>query len=380
MERREILSPRSSFDPSSRLRIRTSGKLGEIRHELSRRDLLRLAGVGLSGLGLAAIVGCGDGDEPRSATSTPLATDPPPETTRLRLMKIPSICLAPQYLAEEFLPAEGFTDVQYLDVSSGEALAKLASAEADISLHFAAPLAIGIDAANPVRVLGGAHVGCWELFGTDRVQSIRDLRGKTVAVTEVASTASDYTFIASALTFVGIEPKKDINFQPHKKDEAIQLLAEGKVDAYLAFPPTNQQLRAQNIGHVVSNSMLDRPWSQYFCCLVAANKEFAQTNPVATKRTLRAILKGADLCFREPERAARLLVDKGYTDNYDYALDTMKMIPYNVWREFDPEDTLRFYSLRLKEAGLINSTPDEIIARGTDWRYFNELRQELKDA
>jgi len=349
---------------------------------LSRRDLLRLAGVGLSGFGLAAIVGCGDGDEPRSATITPAATDPPPETTRLRLTQPgPSICVSPQYLAEEFLRAEGFTDVQYIKLAGAGATSKsLASGEADMSLHFAAPAAIAIDAGDPVLTLGGAHVGCWELFGTDRVQSIIDLRGKTVAVTEVAPTAPDYVFMASVLTFVGIDPTRDVNFEPHKKDEAIQLLAEGKVDAYLAFPPTNQQLRAQNIGHVVLNSMMDRPWSQYFCCLVHVNRTFFERNPVATKRALRAILEGADVCFREPERAARFIVDKGYTDNYEYALATMKMIPYGVWRDFDPEDTLRFYSLRLNEARLIKSTPDEIIARGTDWSLLKELKQELKEA
>ena len=294
--------------------------LRDMHHELSRRDLLRLSALGLSGLGLAAIAGCGDGDNPRSATSTPgIVADGPPETTTIRLWQAPTICVSPQYLAEEFLPGEGFTDVQYLGgfPSPAAAYEGLASGGLDITGGFAAALAIRIDAGDPVTLLAGAHVGCFELFGTDRVQSVRDLRGKTVAVTEVASTAADYAFIASILTFVGIDPKRDVNFEAHKKDEAIQLLGEGKVDAYLAFPPTNQQLRAQNIGHVVLNSMEDKPWSQYFCCLVAANSDFFAKHPVATKRALRAILKGADVCFREPERAARFIVDKGYTDNYD---------------------------------------------------------------
>ncbi len=362
-----------------------------MRTYASRRQFLRgAAGFGASavtGFGLSAGIlpllnACGGGDG-SAAPKIPLPTfppgrEPPPETTRLRLVQIPSICIAPQYLAEEFLPAEGFTDVQYINYAGSAASTKgLASGEADISLDFAAKAVIFIDARDPLLILAGAHVGCWELFGTDRVQSIRDLRGKTVAVTEVAPIASDYAFIASVLTFVGIDPARDINFEAHKKDEAIQLLTEGKVDAYLAFPPANQQLRAQNIGHVVLNSMMERPWSQYFCCLVTANRDFFAKHPVATKRALRAILKGADVCFREPERAARFIVDKGYTDNYDYALDTMRMIPYNVWRQFDPEDTLRFYSLRLKEAGIIKSTPDEIIRRGTDWRLLEQIKREL---
>ena len=114
--------------------------------------------------------------------------------------------------------------------------------------------------------------------------------------------------------------------------------------------------------------------------MVYTRREFARKYPVATKRALRAILKGADVCAREPERVARFLVDKGYTKNYDYALQTMKELrmAYGVWREYDPEDTIRFYSLQLQEIGMINARPQKIIAQGTDWRFIRELKKELK--
>jgi NitT/TauT family transport system substrate-binding protein len=126
--------------------------------------------------------------------------------------------------------------------------------------------------------------------------------------------------------------------------------------------------------------MVDRPWVHYFCCMVTANKYFVQKYPVATKRALRAILKAADVCVREPERVARFLVDKGYTANYKYALQTMKemQMAYGHWREYDPADTLRFYALRLHEAGMIKSSPQKIIAQGTDWRFLRELKKEMK--
>ena len=53
-------------------------------------------------------------------------------------------------------------------------------------------------------------------------------------------------------------------------------------------------------------------------------------------------------------------------------------MPYSKWREYDPEDTVRFYALRLREAGMIKSSPQKIIAEGTDWRFLNELERELK--
>jgi len=85
--------------------------------------------------------------------------------------------------------------------------------------------------------------------------------------------------------------------------------------------------------------LVDRPWSNYFCCVVVANKSFLDRYPVATKRAVRAILKATDLCAADPERAARALVDRGFTREYDYALKTMKEVNYNRWREYDPEDT-----------------------------------------
>jgi NitT/TauT family transport system substrate-binding protein len=146
----------------------------------------------------------------------------------------------------------------------------------------------------------------------------------------------------------------------------------------MAFPPNAQELRARKIGHVVVNSAIDRPWSQYFCCMVTGNREFVRRHPIATKRALRAILKAADMCALEPERIARSLAEKGYTKRQDYASQALREIPYARWREYEPEDTIRFYALRLHEAGMIKLSPQKIIAQGADWRFLTELRKELK--
>jgi NitT/TauT family transport system substrate-binding protein len=108
------------------------------------------------------------------------------------------------------------------------------------------------------------------------------------------------------------------------------------------------------------------------------NRDYVRNHPVATKRAMRAILKAADLCANQPALAARRLVDRGFTPRYDYALQTLKDVPYDRWRDYDPEDTLRFYALRLHEVGMIKSTPQQIIAENTDWRFFNELKRELR--
>src|SRR5947199_337393 len=80
---------------------------------------------------------------------------------------------------------------------------------------------------------------------------------------------------------------------------------------------------------------------------------------------------------RQDRRHPRVrIAARGY--RYEYAFQTMKEIPYGRWREYDPEDTVRFYALRLHEAGMLKSNPQKLIARATDWRFLNELKKELK--
>ncbi len=338
-----------------------------------RRFLRDAAGIGLSISSLTLVAGC----ERLSAPAAPPAVGTRPETTTIRLVQGPSMCQAPQYVVEDLMRSEGFTNVQYVPKPGTKQIeAALASGEVDINMHFAAPLAIRVDEGDPVVMLAGGHVGCFELFGTDQVRAIRDLKGKTVAMLELGS--SQHVFLSSMLSYVGLDPRVDVTWATFPPAEAIPLLAEGKIDAYLGFPPDPQELRAKQIGHLVVNSSVDRPWSQYFCCMVTGNRAFVQKHPVATKRALRAIMKAADLCERDPDGVARTLVDKGYSKNYEYTRQALRGIPYGKWREYDPEDTVRFYALRLHEVGMIKSSPDKIIAQGTDWRFLNELKQELK--
>jgi len=297
------------------------------------------------------------------------------ETTKLRLSQIAGICVAPQYIAEELLKAEGFSDVEYVQAPGGvQTYEDMAAGKVDMSMAFVAPFIIQVDRGVPIVLLGGVHVGCFELVGTGRIRTIRDLKGKTVAVPALGT--AHHVFLASMASYVGVNPSKDIRLVTHPVGESAGLLAEKKVDALMAFPPVGQELRAKKLGHVIVNSAVDRPWSQYFCCIVASNREFVRKYPVATKRALRAIVKSADVCALEPVRAARLVAGRGY--DYEYALQTMKEVPYGKWREYDPEDTTRFYALRLHEAGMIKSSPQKILAQGTDWRFFSELKKELK--
>ena len=305
-----------------------------------------------------------------------LGHEAPLETTRIRLYEWTSVCIAPQFVAEELLKAEGFTDVQYVRAEPSGQLPNplLASGAVDINSQFSAPSILRIEAGDPVVFLGGMHVGCFELFGIGQIRAVRDLKGKRVAIP--AFDSPHHVFLASMAAYVGLDPSRDINFVTYPANQSMQLLADSKIDALLSFPPVPQELRAKKIGHVILNSSVDRPWSQYFCCMISGNREFVRKHPAATKRAMRALLKAVDLCVAMPERAARIVADRGYP--YEYALQAVREIPYAKWRDYDPEDAVRFYSLRLRDAGMIKSSPNKILADGTDWRFWNELKRELK--
>jgi len=345
---------------------------------LSRREFLRVAaGAGAVGAGAVLLGACGSDDGNGRTASTPgIVIDPPPETTTIRLPKNLNPRFAPFFLAEQFLPAEGLTNVQYIDSPAADAgdagLQQLAAGETDIGMPFAADVTTAADAGDPLVILAGVNSSGFVLFGNDGVRSLRDLKGKRL------QGKRDDTFWPPLLAYVGIDLDRDVEFVDVNLNNIIPEALAGKFDAWVVTRPLATIFRNANIGHVIVDGMVDPPWSQYFGSMATANRAFVDKHPAATKRALRAILKATDVCAREPERAARYLVDNVSTPfNYDLTLDAMNGQSYAAWREFNPEDTMRFYALRLREAGLVKSTPDELIARATDWHYLEEIKREL---
>jgi NitT/TauT family transport system substrate-binding protein len=252
----------------------------------------------------------------------------------------------------------------------------MARGEVDFFLIFAGPLVTAIDAGQPITVVAGVHVGCFELFAHDPIRTISDLKGKRIGIDVVGG--AKYLYVAIMAASVGLDPHADIEWVAEAEVDPLELFAAGEVDAFLGFPPEPQELRARRTGRVIVNTIADKPWSQYFCCVMAGNREFVRNHPIATKRVVRALLKANEICAAQPDLAARQLVEGGFAERYDYALETLTDIRFAQWREFDAEDSMRFFALRLHEVGMIASSPNQLLAEGTDWRFLEELRRELK--
>jgi NitT/TauT family transport system substrate-binding protein len=318
--------------------------------------------AGLAAAGTAGVI----------ATPRVMAAEEPLETTTVRLGYIPAACDAPVHAAADLLHAEGFNDVRFVTAEPGRArIDALGRGEFDFTMSFAVTQISALDADVPITIVAGLHAGCFELFAGPGIHGITDLRGKRVGL---ASSPPALLILMAAS--VGLD-RKEIDWVTDAKLRPLDLFAEGKIDAFLGFPPEPQKLRARRAGRVIVNTALDRPWSQYFCCMLVGNREFVRKSPVATKHVVRAILKATDLCDNEPERVASVIVDRGFADRSDPLVQILKDNPYK-WREYDAEDAVRFYALRLQEVGLIKSSPQKIIADGTDWLFLEELKRELK--
>jgi NitT/TauT family transport system substrate-binding protein len=327
-----------------------------------RRHFLKtgfsLAAAGLSGA--AALAGA----------RRSVAGEAPPETTSLRLGQYPVTCVAPLYIVDDLLRDEGFSDIRYVP-----SLWTLMHGETDFNLDWSGPMIVPIDAGEPFVLLSGVHPGCFELFAREGIRGVGDLKGKNVGVRGVG--AGDHMLVSMIAANVGLDPDKDIHWVAHGPRDQKELFVAGEIDAFVTAPPFAQELHARNFGHVILSTTLDRPWSQYFCCMLIGAADFVRRNPIATKRVVRAMVRAADICAAKPDWVAQRLVDRGFTPRYDYARQGLLDIDYRSWRDYDPEDTVRFYALRLRELGMIKSSPDQIIAKGTDWRFINEVRKEL---
>ena len=307
-----------------------------------------------------------------------LAAEEPPEVTYVRINKSPSICVTPQHITRELLHAEGFHR-RPIRTKPAQWLSN-AACPCQRSIRFRPGLrAKECGGDRPRRshhILAGVHVGCFELFAADGIRGVADLRGKSVGVAALGS--PQHMFLAPIAAHVGIDPSKDIDWVVNPSVKPMQLFIDGKIDAFLGLPPEPQELRARKIGHVIVNSAVDRPWSQYFCCMLTATASSSagiRSRPSACY----APSSRPPICAPLSRRARR----SDWSTAASPSATTMRCrrsseLPYDKWREYDPEDTVRFYALRLRETGIIKSSPQKIIADGTDWRFLNELKRELK--
>lgn len=327
----------------------------------------------LASAAATALASCGPtAASQSSASATPL---PAPETTKLRIGRT-LVCDPWRWLSESYLRGEGFTDIQY-----GSGIAR--DGTADMSTVYASAHVTNVDSGHPVVTVAGAHTGCIELFARPGLDTIADLRGKRIAVNAMTTDDLAYVFIASLFAHVGMKPS-DANFVAIGDASVPAYFVDGKADAILTFAAQGPLLKAnpKNPGRVILSSAFDKPWSQNYCCVITANRDWARTNPVAVKRATRGILRAIDEGKRDLRAAATLGIEKRmFSDTPQVTEQVLYDVIHHCsydWRDYDAEETVRFFALRLADAKLIKKSPQQITAEGTDLAWFRQLRKELK--
>jgi NitT/TauT family transport system substrate-binding protein len=341
---------------------------------VTRRELLRVGlGTGAVFAGGGLLAACA---QPTAGVQG-LATLPPPETTTVRIAN-PAACDPGLMLAGDYLREEGFTDVRYVATSFIER-GWVLNHEADVAPGHPEMIVASLDAGVPFVMLAGLHSGCLEVWVGPGIQTIGQLRGRKIAVRRTDTSDEYYAFFATLLGYVGIDPLKDVEFIAAGTGAGmISAFIEGRADAVLAAATNGPLFRRlpKLPGQRILATMTDKPWSQYLCCTLMADRDWARQNPIATKRVTRAVLRATDAAAKDPARAAHDAAAALGVADESLVRETMAMCTYN-WRELDPEETLRFFALRLADAKLITTTPQQLIAQGTDLAYMRQLRKEL---
>ena len=279
-----------------------------------------------------------------------LAEEAPPETTSVRLLYWKDTCLAPTDILDDLLRDEGFADVRYvLGADSDIGTDRRRARRRGLRPGLAAATILKIDAGVPAVMLAGVHPACFELFARELIRSVVDLKGKTVGVPTRRTRAPTMSCSRSSPPASGsIRPRTSIGSLRADPKGASHRRQDRCVHGLSALGAGTAR---RGTGHVILNSAVDRPWSQYFCCMLVGNADFVRRNPIATKRVVRAMMRATDICAAKPDWVARRLVDRGLTPRYNYARQGLEDVFYRGWRDYDAEDAVRFWALRERELG-----------------------------
>jgi len=253
--------------------------------------------------------------------------------------------------------------------------------EVDISAGYSQWIVANVDAGSKMVALAGLHTGCIELWAKPGINSIRDLKGKTIAVDTNDITNVIYGFWSAMLASVGLDARTDVNFvSAGSSTSTLEVFLQGKSDALLAAAFQVPLLRAdpRNQGRLLMSNLEDKPWSQYYCCQLIANRDWVQKYPMAARRATRAILRANDRVAKDPAAAVVAGISQSLlgTTAYDTAVAVMKNCKFE-WRDIDAGESLRFFALQLAEYKLLKGAPQQLLAQASDFGYLQELKRQF---
>jgi NitT/TauT family transport system substrate-binding protein len=202
-------------------------------------------------------------------------------------------------------------DVELIDFqgSSEQLLEAIATSKADagigLLLQWLKPLEQGFD----VKLVAGTHSGCMRLLAspTSGIKRVEDLKGKVVAVSEIASPARS-AFVVT-LAKAGIDPDKEVEWKVFPGDLLGLAVQKGEAHALAHLDPDTYRFIKQNklveIANTQSGVYADRS-----CCVVGASGRLLKTDIGAARALVRAVLEVHELTATNPKDVAQNYYDK----------------------------------------------------------------------
>jgi len=268
------------FDPSS----------------LSRRSLLRAGAVAASAATLGGMI------------PSVLAAPAPAALKPIRLAwNTGAVCGAPIVVAQKngFFAKHGL-DVEYVNFagSTEQLLEAIATGKADaghgMALRWLKPLEQGFD----VKIATGVHGGCMRLLTPKAggITDIKQLRGKVVGISDLASPAKH--FFSILLAKDGIDPNTEVEWRVYPGDLLGVAVDKGEAQAIAHWDPVAYQfLKAGNLVEIASN--LSGDYANRVCCVVGVRNTLLRDDKPAVQALVRALIEAQDYSAHNPAEAAK---------------------------------------------------------------------------
>ena len=254
------------------------------------------------------------------------------ENYKVKISYSPSLCEAPIHIAIEkgFFEAEGI-EFEAIAVDAPTRLDAAGAGTIDVGFsmvgRFVAPLSNGL----PVKVTSGIHTGCIQVLTKQDsgINSIADLRGKKVGVPGLAD--AQIVVVKRALVAEGINVSDDsseVEFLVYTAAELAIALENGAVDVIAMSDPTAAIAKKDKGLKTLINTGLDEPFASEYCCVSFITTELFEKHPEIAKKCVEAINKASQWVEDNPEEAARIQIEKGYTTG-DVELNGKLLAGYN---------------------------------------------------
>lgn len=241
------------------------------------------------------------------------------------------ICAAPLYAAYH----RGFFDdaglkvtlartQQTEDTKDGVGAGKYIGAPG-IFFSWLEPIYNGLNA----KLTAGLHAGCLRLVvGNDSPhQSLADLKGTTIGVPSLSSSAFAYFAIGLSEAGINVDPDGgDITWRTIDADSLGTALAEGQVDAIMGSDPAPLLPVFNGTARELANNDAEK-----FCCSVALNGDFVKRRPKEAKALTEAWMKGSAYVPDHIDEIAKIEVDNDYVAaDHDVVVRVLKTYGFNA--------------------------------------------------